>query len=128
MSNVGPRRRCYPSDLTEEQWRDVAPWLESTVSRVTPARLREILNAVNYRWTTGCSWRMLPHDFPPWSTVCRYVLRWQRAGLLGKLQQRLLCGPQNRRLRCNPVRDDRLPRFDPTHSPAAKLTDRNPAA
>jgi len=39
-------------------------------------------DAVNYRWFTGCSWRMLPHDFPPWKTVYAQFRRWHRAGLL----------------------------------------------
>jgi putative transposase len=45
-----------------------------------------VVNAVNYRWTTGCAWRMLPHDFPPWETVYTYFRDWRRNGTLPELR------------------------------------------
>jgi transposase len=88
-----PRRRPrYPSDLTDGQWEHVRP----LVDRAGPERsgcnsdLRAVLDAVNYRWSTGCSWRMLPHDMPPWRTVYGHFRRWRRGGLLWQIRGRLL--------------------------------------
>lgn len=84
-------RRAYPSDISRRQWERVGPLLsrprDEPAGRGRPGRkrctdLREVVNAVNYRWHTGCVWRMLPHDFPPWGTVYRYFREWERAGLL----------------------------------------------
>jgi putative transposase len=67
-------RKPYPSDLTDAQWRLVE-------KRIPPAKpgghprtvnMREIVNGILYLVRTGCSWRQLPHDFPPWGTVHYY--------------------------------------------------------
>ena len=42
--------------------------------------MRKVVNAIFYLLRTGCSWEMLPHDFPPYSTVYYYFRRWQRQG------------------------------------------------
>jgi transposase len=47
--------------------------------------LRELLNALFYKLRTGCQWRDLPHDLPPWSTVHDYYRKWRRSGLLERL-------------------------------------------
>ncbi len=49
--------------------------------------MREVVNAVFYLLRTGCSWEMLPHDFPPYSTVYYYFRRWQRRGLWEQINQ-----------------------------------------
>jgi transposase len=90
------RRRPYPSDVTDDQWRVLQRLLAEpgpTTGRPRTTDLREILSALCYRWRTGCPWRMLPHDFPPWETVYTYYRRWERAGLLPEIRARLL-GPQ----------------------------------
>lgn len=46
---------------------------------------REIMNAIRYRTRTGCSWRQLPHDFPPWESVFQWYQRWTREGVLEKI-------------------------------------------
>ncbi|MCA9055342.1 MAG: transposase [Planctomycetaceae bacterium] len=51
--------------------------------------LREVASAIAYRWKTGCPWRMLPHDFPPWGTVYTYFREWERAGILPELKSLL---------------------------------------
>ena len=67
-------RIAYPSDLTDAQWRLI-------VKRIPPAKdggrhrsvnMREVINGILYLVRTGCSWRQLPHDFPPWGTVHWY--------------------------------------------------------
>lgn len=95
MPEVTPRNP-YPSDISEAQWRQVEPLIplsrESGRHRITD--IREVVNGINYRWSTGCPWRMLPHDFPPWTTVYTYFRRWQREGLLPQLRDALLHPPR----------------------------------
>lgn len=88
-------RRPYPSDLTDAQWRRVARLIPPERKRGRRRRtdMRDVVNAINYRWTTGCVWRMLPHDFPPWETVYTYFRRWQRDGTLTPLREILLRRP-----------------------------------
>ena len=81
-------RTAYPSDLTDSQWRLIEPWLpeENNTGRRRVTSLREVVNAINYREQTGCSWRMLPHDFPNWGTVYRDFRRLRREGTLTRLR------------------------------------------
>jgi putative transposase len=75
------RRKPYPSDLTDEQWALVEPLLPQVKVRHGPGRpretdLREVANALFYHAREGCTWRALPHDFPPWKTVYNYFQWW----------------------------------------------------
>lgn len=85
-------RTPYPSDLTEEQWQTARELLpkQAERGRRRDADLREVLNGINYRWKTGCPWRMLPHDLPAWETVYFYFNSWRRAGLLTDLREIVL--------------------------------------
>lgn len=75
-------RASYPSDVTDEEWAFVAPYLtlmsEDALQR--KHALREVFNAVRYLVRTGAPWRMLPHDFPHWAAVYQQTQRWIRAG------------------------------------------------
>ena len=74
--------RRYPSDLTDNEWDLLEPHLPAPKERGRP-RLhspREILNAVFYVLKSGCQWRMLPRDFPPWKTVFHYFRAWRIDG------------------------------------------------
>ena len=63
-------RKPYPTDLTDEQWALIAPLLpQKTRGRKPVHTRREMLNALLYMARTGCQWRMLPHDLPPWEAV-----------------------------------------------------------
>ena len=74
-------KRSYASDLTDEQWRLLAPLLApSGLGRPPQHDLRSITNAILYVLRTGCQWRMLPHDFPPWSTVYHHCRQWRADG------------------------------------------------
>src|SRR4051812_4053707 len=86
------RTQRYPSDLTEAQWFRLEPLLppQRSRGRHRTAPLREVANAINYRWETGCVWRMLPHDFPPWATVYAYFRSWQMAGVIRQMRETLL--------------------------------------
>lgn len=61
----------YPSDLTDAEWRFVAPLLPPAKSGGRPRSvdLRRILNGLFYLVRSGCAWRYLPRDYGPWSTV-----------------------------------------------------------
>jgi transposase len=74
-------RRGYPSDVTDEEWALVAPYLalckEDAGQRDYP--LRDVFNALRYVVRTGCQWRYLPNDLPPWEAVYQQAQRWIRA-------------------------------------------------
>ncbi len=76
------RRRAYPTDLTDRQWAVIAPMIPDAApgGRPRKASEREIVEAILYFLRAGCSWRLLPHDFPPWQTVYSYLRRWEREG------------------------------------------------
>lgn len=81
-------RSCYPTDLTEKEWGIIASLFEVSYAkggRPPTHSKRELLNAIFYVLRTGCQWRYLPHDFPPWKTVYTYFRCWKRSGLLEKL-------------------------------------------
>ncbi len=85
-------RRAYPSDLTETRWRLIEEILQTAAlrGRKRSTDLREVVNAIQYRWVTGCPWRMLPHDYPAWETVYTYFHRWQKTGQLRQIREILL--------------------------------------
>jgi putative transposase len=72
-------RRAYQTDLSDAEWDCLEPHLPTPKAggrpRVYP--LREILEAIFYVVRSGCSWRLLPHDFPPWKTVYHYFRCWR---------------------------------------------------
>jgi putative transposase len=84
-------RLPYPSDLTDEQWvivNDLVPAPKSGGRPATYSR-REILNALLYIARTGCQWRALPHDLPPWRIVYWYFMNWRNDGTLDRVHDRL---------------------------------------
>ena len=64
-------RRPYPSDLSDAEWILLEPLLASSERRGRPAKwpMRRIADAVFYLLRSGCAWRMLPREYPPWQTV-----------------------------------------------------------
>ena len=78
--------------MTDAQWKLIAPLVEAEHAPERWNRehsLREILNALFYKLRTGCQWRNLPHDLPPYSTVSDYFHRWRKNGLLERLHATL---------------------------------------
>ncbi len=75
-------RKTYQTDLSDSEWARIEPHLPVPQApgrpRVHP--LREILNAIFYIVRSGCAWRLLPHDFPPWKTVYHYFRLWRIDG------------------------------------------------
>ena len=78
-------RKPYDTDLSDEQWNEVRPYVEAKVGRRALVSRREIVNAILYVARTGCQWRNLPHDFPNWSTVYSCFHRWSWNGVLDRL-------------------------------------------
>ena len=71
----------YPSDVTDRQWRVLKNLLAPRASRGRPPLDRRwVLNAILYVVRTGCQWRQLPSDFPPWKSVYTVFWRWRQAG------------------------------------------------
>jgi putative transposase len=85
--------KSYPSDITESQWAIIHPLLpkrrKHRAGRIATVPRRAIINAVFYILRTGCQWRQLPHDFPPWGTVASQFYRWRRSGLWEKIHHAL---------------------------------------
>jgi transposase len=77
------RTRHYPSDLTDAQWALVAPHIPAAKSggRRRTTDVRTVLDAIIYLLHTGCQWRQLPGDFPPWPTVHGYFRSWRLTGV-----------------------------------------------
>ncbi len=75
-------RKAYTTDLTNPEWAVLQPQIPPALpgGRPRTQNMREILNAIFYILRGGCSWRLLPHDFPPWQTVYDYFRRWCRTG------------------------------------------------
>ena len=84
-------RKAYPSDLTDGQWALIAPLLPPAKpgGRPRTVSLREVLNAIFYLVRSGCSWRMLPHDLPPWGTVHYYCRCWRLDGTWERIHEAL---------------------------------------
>ncbi len=82
------RRKSYPSDLTDEQWEEIAPLY--TGMRNCTWNKRELTDAVLYLVDSGCKWRQLPHDFPPYSTVHSFYRRARISGLWDKILEHLV--------------------------------------
>jgi putative transposase len=83
-------RKPYPSDLTPEQWATVEPLIPThKVGRPRTHDMREILNAILYLNRSGCQWDMLPHDFPPKSTVYNHFAQWRDDGTWQRIMDAL---------------------------------------
>src|SRR5918911_1184069 len=84
-------RRAYQTDLSDAEWSYVEPHLPTPKAPGHPRlhTLREILNAVFYILRSGCTWRLLPHDFPPWKTIHHYFRIWRLDGTWERMHSAL---------------------------------------
>jgi putative transposase len=75
-------RKAYQTDLSDAEWSYIEPHVPIPVASGRPRlhTLREILDAIFYIVRSGCAWRLLPHDFPPWKTVHHYFRTWRIDG------------------------------------------------
>jgi len=80
-------RRAYPTDLSDAEFVCLSPYLPLPKARGRPWRHapREILNGLFYVLRTGCQWRCLPHEFPPWPTVYFWFRQWRIDGTWAQL-------------------------------------------
>jgi putative transposase len=103
LGRIPSMRKAYQTDLSDAEW----AWLEAhlpAIPKITGRprlhSMREILDAVFYVLRSGCPWRLLPHDFPPWKTVYHYFRLWRIDGTWEKLNSAI-----RKRLRVSLGRD-----------------------
>ncbi len=99
------RRSKYPTDLSDAEWACLKPYLPASKKlgrgRPNVHSPRKILNAVFYLLKSGCPWRLLPRDFPPWKTVYHWFRKWRIDGTFERLNA-ALCERLRARLGRNP--------------------------
>jgi transposase len=80
-------RKPYPTDVSDEEWAFVAPYLTLMIEDA-PQRdhsLREVFNGLRWMVRAGSSWRLIPHDLPPWHAVYQQTQRWIKAGVFEEM-------------------------------------------
>jgi len=81
----------YPSDLTDDQWAVIGPMLPPAKpgGRPRTVDLRNVVDGILYLVRSGCAWRMLPLEYPPWGTVHYYYRIWRLCGLWANIHDTL---------------------------------------
>ena len=89
-------REPYPSDLTDAEWAVLEPLIPGSSKLGRPPRYekRTVLNAIFYVVRSGCSWRMLPGEMPPWCIVYHYFARWREDGVWQQMHDALRDAPR----------------------------------
>jgi len=84
-------RKAYQTDLSDAEWSCLESYLPAPKDNGRPRiyPLREILDAIFYIVRSGCAWRLLPHDFPPWKTVYYYFRFWRLDGTWERMHSAL---------------------------------------
>jgi putative transposase len=84
-------RRSYSTDLSEEEWAILQPLVPQAKPGGRPRthQTRELLDAIFYVVRSGCAWRLLPHDFPPWQTAYHYFRVWRIDGTWERIRATL---------------------------------------
>lgn len=80
-------RKSYPSDVSDAEWEFLLSYL-TLMNPEAPQRshaMRDVFDAIRYVVKTGCHWRYLPHDFPPWAAVYQQARRWIAAGVFEEM-------------------------------------------
>jgi len=87
----GMKRKAYPTDLTDKEWELLGPLIPPPKpdGRPRTVDIREVVNAIFYQLRSGGAWRLLPHDFPNWSTVYGYFNRWAKDGTWERINTHL---------------------------------------
>src|SRR5829696_7861049 len=104
-------RKPYPTDLSDAEWNYIEPHLPAPKGHGRPRThsLREILNAIFYVVRSGCSWRLLPHEFPPWRSVYHSFRQFRLDGTWERMHAAL--------------RERVRGRLDRNHQPSAGIVD-----
>ncbi len=86
-----PRRKAYDTDLTDGQWQLIESFFPPPAKTGRPRTVcfREVVDAVVYVVRSGCTWRLLPHDFPDWKLVYYYFTMWQEDGTWYQIHEAL---------------------------------------
>lgn len=81
----------YPSDLSNAQFNEIKMFIPEPLrgGRKRSVNIKKVLDGIFYIVKSGCQWRMLPKDFPPWGTVYYYYRRWQREGVYSRIYSNL---------------------------------------
>ena len=89
----------YASDMTDAEWSLIEPFMPqaNSIGRPRETALRAVVNAILYLATTGCQWRQLPKEFPPYSTVQGYFYRWAQDGTLARINHALIVVSRERK-------------------------------
>lgn len=84
-------RRSYPTDLSDPEWEVLRPLVPEAKFGGRPRAhdARELLDAIFYVLRSGCAWRLLPHDFPPWQTAYHYFRAWRIDGTWERMHDAL---------------------------------------
>jgi putative transposase len=84
-------RRAYQTDLSDAEWSCIEPHLPTPRAPGRPRlhTLREVLDAIFYILRSGCAWRLLPNDFPPWKTIHHYFRAWRLDGTFERMHSAL---------------------------------------
>src|ERR1700757_1433296 len=95
MAEIEKKTKRYPTDLTDEEWLRIEPFLPGPAKSGRPVEtdLREVLNAIRYLARSGGGWPMLPKDFPPWPTVYWWFRRFVRRFLFQTIHDVALMRP-----------------------------------
>jgi putative transposase len=89
--SAAPAKCVYPSDLSDAEWH----WIEEFIppekggGRHRDTKMRAVVNGILYLLRSGCSWRMLPKEYPPWQTVYEYFTQWRKDGTLPRMHDAL---------------------------------------
>jgi len=85
------KRKSHDSDLTDRQWAIIAPLIPPAKpgGRPRSVDIRETVNAILYLLKGGCTWRLIPHDFPQWESVYYYFRTWQKDDTWKKIHDTL---------------------------------------
>ncbi len=102
-------RKPYPTDLKDKEWAKIEHLVPQPKSggkataggRPPKYERREVLNALFYMTKSGCTWRMLPHDLPPWEVVYMYFAQWRDQGVFERINEVL-----RRRIRIEVGKDE----------------------
>ena len=84
-------RQPYPTDLNDKEWAVIEPYVPPPKTGGRPAKhdRREIINGMAFVLRSGCAWRLMPHDLPPWTTVYDYFRQWRIDGTWERINRAL---------------------------------------
>ena len=99
-----PNQEPYPSDLNDMEWELLRPLLSVPPKRGRPPRhdRRLVLNAIFYVVRSGCAWRLLPHDLPPWRLCYYSFAKWRESGLWAQINDHLREAVREKRAKKKP--------------------------